>query len=348
MNKKKKIIFIVGSSNQTQQMHQIASQLPDFDCWFSQFYAESKLINWAVSKGWADFSILGGQFRINSEKYLTDNNLQIDYKAKKNDYDLAVLCSDMLVPKKLRAIKTIWVQEGMIDEYTLLSKIVQMLRLPRYLSVGTSLNGLSNIADVYCCASEGYKIYLIKKGARAEKLIATGIPNFDHVAQYIQNDLPYKNYVLVATSDIRECLRPDDRISFIKKCVEKANGKPLIFKLHPNEIFDRAYKEIKENTPDGTLIFQKGNTNHFIANCDKLITQYSTVVYIGLGLGKECDSYFDMDELKQLTPLQNEGTSAMNIAQIIKDFLAFEGEKRAFVKTYNYKATKIDYAESYS
>ncbi len=341
----RKILFIVGSQNQTLQMQQIAKALPQYDCWFSQFYAESKLVNWVVKNGWADFSILGGQFRANSEKFLVENNLQIDYKAKKNKYDLAVLCTDIIIPKELQAIKTIWVQEGMIDEYTILSSIIKSLGLPRYLSVGTSLNGLSNIADVYCCASEGYKNYLHKKGAKLDKLIPTGIPNFDNVAQFLDNDLPYKNYVLVATSDNRECLRPDNRISFIKKCVEKAAGKPMIFKLHPNEIYDRAYNEILENTPNGTLIFQNGNTNHFIANCDVLITQYSTVVYVGLSLGKECYSYFNIDELKQLTPIQNNGSSAENIAKICQDFIEYSGNKSDFIANYSYQPLVIENAE---
>ncbi len=329
--------------NQTSQMHQIANLLPQYDCWFSQFYAESKFINWGVKKGLANFSILGGQFRRNSEEYLQKNNLQIDYQSTKNKYELAVLCTDIIVPKKLQAIKTIWVQEGMIDEYTLLSKIIKSLKLPRYLSVGTSLNGLSNIADIYCCASDGYKKYLVDKGAKLEKLIVTGIPNFDNIAQFRQNDLQYKNYVLVATSDIRECLRKDDRIGFIKKCVSQSNGKQLIFKLHPNELYDRAVKEIKENTPADTLVFQTGNTNHFIANCDILITQFSTVVYVGLALGKECYSYFDMEELKYLTPLQNNGASAKNIADICKNFIEYDEDKNYFLGNYKQNFVEVEY-----
>ena len=53
-----------------------------------------------------------------------------------------------------------------------------------------------------------------------------------------------------------------------------------------------------------------------IANCDVLITKYSSVVYVGLVLGKIVYSEFDIDELKQLLPLQNNGTSAERIARI--------------------------------
>jgi hypothetical protein len=341
---RKKILFIVGSPNQTTQMHQIAGCLTEYDCWFSQFFAESKLVDWVVKNGKADFSILGGQFREKSERYLRENNLQIDYKAVKNEYDLILLCTDMIVPKSLRNTKTIWVQEGMIDTYTLLSKIVKTLRLPSYFSIGTSLNGTSNIADIYCCASKGYKNILAKRGTERKKLIVTGIPNFDNAKQFLQNNFPYKNYVMVATSDIRECMRNDNRIAFIHKCMRIANGRPLIFKLHPNEIYERASKEISENTPSNTLIFQDGNTNEMIANCDELITQYSSVVYVGIALGKKVHSYFKMDELQQNAPIQNEGTSAQNIANICKNYLEFKGEKQHFLKNFTYKAIEPNYA----
>jgi hypothetical protein len=53
-----------------------------------------------------------------------------------------------------------------------------------------------------------------------------------------------------------------------------------------------------------------------IANCDVLITKYSSTAFVGLILGKEVHSYFDIDELKKLAPLQNNGTSAERIARI--------------------------------
>jgi hypothetical protein len=69
-----------------------------------------------------------------------------------------------------------------------------------------------------------------------------------------------------------------------------------------------------------------------IANCAELITQYSTVVYVGLALGKQVHSYFDINELKRLAPVQNGGTSALNIANICKDLL----------KTHNTQARLLD------
>ncbi|MEI9935149.1 MAG: hypothetical protein WDM71_09950 [Ferruginibacter sp.] len=61
----------------------------------------------------------------------------------------------------------------------------------------------------------------------------------------------------------------------------------MIFKLHPNEQEERAISEIKECAPESALIYTEGSTEHMIANCDELITQYSTVVYIGIALNKK-------------------------------------------------------------
>ncbi|MDH7606128.1 MAG: hypothetical protein QHH13_14605, partial [Melioribacter sp.] len=206
------------------------------------------------------------------------------------------------------------VQEGMTDPENIGFYLVKYFNFPRWIA-STSAMGMSNLYDIFCVASEGYKKLFIKKGAEPEKIIVTGIPNFDNAKQYLNNDFPYKNYVLVATSDMRETFKYENRKKFIKKCVEIANGRQLIFKLHPNEKYERAVREINKYAP-GALIFQNGNTNHMIANCDVLITRYSSVVYIGLALGKEVYSSFDINELKELMPIQNNGTSAERIARI--------------------------------
>ncbi len=334
----KRILFITGSLNQTSQMHQIGQQLAgEYECWYSQIYADSLAINFAVRQGWLDHTVLAGKFRERSEQYLHDHNLLIDYRGEKHQYDLVVLCSDMLLPANIRATKTVWVQEGMVDEVTLLTRIVKALKLPRYLSVGTSLNGSSNLCDVYCTASEGYKSFFTQMGTDAGKLFVTGIPNFDNVAQFQNNNFPHHGYVMVATSDIRETFRMENRVGFIKKCVDIAAGRPLLFKFHPNENWERSEAEVRENTPKGTLIYQAGSTNDMIANCEELITQYSTVVYVGIALGKKVHSYFDLDTLYQQAPIQNGGTSARNIANICRAFINFTGKKEQFVKSYQYQ-----------
>lgn len=335
---KPKILFITGSINQTTQMHQIANNLSDFECWFSQIFVDSPLLQWLIDNTeLLSKTVVSGQFKENSEKYCLENGLKMDYKAKLNRYDLVVYCSDMIIPDRMLQTKTLWVQEGMIDEYTTLSKIINKLQLPPYLAVGTALNGASNLCDIYCAASEGYKERFAKLGTDNSKIIATGIPNFDNSEQFLNNDFPLKDYVLVATSDGRECFRKEDRPAFIKECVEIAAGRPLIFKLHPNEVFERAIAEIKEHAPQESLIYTTGNINPMIANCEEFITQYSSAVYVGMALGKKVHSYFDRDELERQMPIQNGGKSAENIAKVCRDFLNFEGKKEEFMAQYQYK-----------
>jgi hypothetical protein len=337
---KQKILFITGSINQTTQMQQIAAELLDYDCWFSQIFLDFPLFQWVIDNTeLLSKTVLSGQFKENSEKYCRENGMRMDYKAKLNHYDLVVYCSDMIIPDRMLQTKTLWVQEGMIDEYTPFSKVIKKLHLPPYFAVGTALNGASNICDIYCVASEGYKNRFVKIGTNAHKILVTGIPNFDNCKQFLNNDFPHKDYLLVATSDNREVFRKEDRPAFIRHCVEMAGGRKLIFKLHPNEIFERAIVEIQENAPADTLIYTNGNINEMIANCDEFITQYSSAVYVGMALGKKVHSYFNLDELKQQMPIQNGGKSAQNIAQICRDFLLFEGKKEDFMKNYQSKIT---------
>jgi hypothetical protein len=332
---KKKILFIIGTPNQTTQMHQIAKFLDDsFECYFSQIFSSHTAFETVVKTGILNHTIFAGEIKQKADTYLAENNLKNDYQAKvyKNKYDLVVVCTDMILPKSLSGIKTVWVQEGMIDGYNFAAKIVKALKLPPVLAMSTALNGSSNLCDIYCVGSFGYKSYIAEKGTDIEKIAVTGIPNYDNIKQYLNNDFPYNDYVLVATSDIRETMRSDDRIKFIKQTVEIANGRPLIFKLHPNEKRERATVEIKKHTPSDTLIFTHGNTNHMVANCDELITQYSTVVYVGIALGKKVHSYFDVDELNRLMPIQNNGESAKNIADICGNFIYYNGSGTEFLK----------------
>lgn len=317
-------------------MHQIAQHLVDYDCWFSQFFTDLPWANRLIKHTTLlDNTILSGHFKKTSEDYLIQNGLQMDYQAKKNNYDLVVYCSDLHVPKRMRQTKTVWVQEGMTDKYTLLSKLIRALKWSPILSGGTSLNGSSNICDVYCAASEGYKSQFARLGTHPDKIVVTGIPNYDNIEQFVDNDFPHRNYVMVATTDMRETYRAENRPAFIKEAVKIAKGRRLLFKLHPNEKFARAEAEIRKYAPEGTLIYQSGNTNHMIANCEELITQYSTVVYVGMALGKKVHSYFEMEKLKKLAPVQNGGISAYNIAHICRNFIEHDEIRPDFKNPYH-------------
>lgn len=304
--------------NQTTMLHKISNHLNDYDCYFTPYYCDG-FLTLLLKTGLLNFSILGGKFRQETENYILKNNLKLDYEGKNNSYDLIVTSSDLIIPKNIKYKNVILVQEGMTDPKNFSYYVVRFFHLPRYLA-STSTTGLSDAYVKFCVASEGYKNFFINNGCKEEKIVVTGIPNFDNSAQYLKNDFPHKDYVLVCTSDARETFKFENRLKFLKYAKSIANGRQMIFKLHPNENTKRAAKEIKNLIPDA-LVFAKGNTNEMIANCSVLITIYSSVVYVGLALGKEVYSKFDLAELKRLLPVQNGGTSEIKIAEICRQYL---------------------------
>ncbi|MBL8006051.1 MAG: hypothetical protein JNJ56_00845 [Ignavibacteria bacterium] len=319
---KKNILFICGSKNQTTMLHQISKYLDDYNHFYSAFYSDG-IERFFARLGLLDFSVLGGNFKKQTETYFRQHDLKIDYEGRNDNYDLIVICSDLIVPKKLLNKKMVMVQEGMTDPEIFFYHLVKKLKIPRYFG-GTAATGLSNAFTYFCVASEGYRDLFIRKGVKPEKLLVTGIPNFDNCIQYVNNDFPYKNYALVCSSDSRETFKFENRKKFIHDAVKLSEGKQMIFKLHPNENVPRAEREIRKYAPEGSLVFSYGNTNEMIANCDILITMYSTVVYVGLALGKKVYSAFDLEELKRLLPDQNGGESARNIARVCQSLMENE------------------------
>jgi hypothetical protein len=311
----KNILFICGSMNQTTMMHKISMHLPDFDCWFSPYYADG-IVGYFAKTPVLNFSILGGQFRHRTEEYILSHQLKLDFGGKDRQYDLVFTCSDLIIPRNILNSKIILVQEGMTDPENLLYHLVKTLKLPRWLA-STSTTGLSKAYNYFCVASEGFKNLFIKKGIDSDKIIVTGIPNFDNCIQFLNNDFPYKDYVLAATSDSRETYKFENRKKFINKVNRIASGRQIIFKLHPNELVERATEEINKFSP-GAIVFSKGNTDHMIANCSVMVTRYSSCALVGLALGKEVYSEFNIQDLKQLVPIQNGGKSAYNISQIAR------------------------------
>jgi hypothetical protein len=243
-----------------------------------------------------------------------------------------VLCSDLIVTPDLRQFKTVFVQEGMTDPITPWARFTHSIGLPAYWAANTAYNGCSNICDIYCAASAGYKEQFGRMGTDPGKIVVTGIPNYDNAAALLNNDFPHRGYVMVASSDIRETMKKEDRPAFIQECVRIAGSRQLLFKLHPNEEKERAIAEIKQGAPDA-LIYTEGKTDEMIANCEELITQYSTVVYIGIALGKKVHSFFDVEQLKRLAPIQNGGTSAAAIANLCRRYIEFQGPKDEFLYT---------------
>jgi hypothetical protein len=312
------ILFICGSLNQTMILHKIATQLPEYHCYFTPFYADG-LMGWLSAKGFLDFTILGGNHRRNTESYLQKEGLPVDFGGKARVYDAFITGTDLIVQRNVHGSPLILIQEGITEAEDWVYRLVRTMRLPRWLA-NTAATGLSNAYDVFCVASSGYRDFFIQKGIKPEKLRVTGIPNFDDAEFYLVNDFPQRHYALAATSSIRETLKWDNRIKFILEAKRIAAGRDLIFKLHPNENIALASYEIRKYAPEAQ-IFTQGNTQAMIANCDVLITQVSSVVYTGIALGKEVYSYHDVDLLRRLSPIQNGGTSAQKIAAVCRQVI---------------------------
>lgn len=310
----KNVLLICGSLNQTTQMYQIAQQLPsEYTCYFTPHYADG-IEDLAAQVGLLDYTVLGGRHRQDTLNFLKSHNVLMDERGEGRAYDLVITCSDLLVQRNLRGQRVVLVQEGITEPEGWAYHLVKTFPfLPRYIA-NTATNGLSDAYLKFFVASEGYRDLFIRKGVRPEKIVVTGIPNFDNVNKHFVNDFPYRDYVLAATTPLRESLRLDDRPAFLRKCLRIADGRQLIFKLHPGEDAQRATREIEQYAP-GALVFTRGNLNDMIANCSVFITQQSSSTFVGLALGKEVHSNLNLDELRRLLPIQNGGTSAQTIAQ---------------------------------
>ncbi len=311
----KNILFICGSINQTSQMHQIAAHLPEYNHFYTPYYVDGWLEP-LRRIGMLEFSVAGRKLTERCIGYLRTHDLRLDYGGQERDYDLVVSCSDLVVQHNIRGRKVVLVQEGMTDPENVLYHVVRQLGLPRYLA-STSTTGLSHAYDYFCVASEGYRELFTHKGVLPSRIRVTGIPNFDNCARYFDNDFPHRHYVLVATSDARETFKFENRKRFVLEAARIANGRQLIFKLHPNENVERATREINRWAP-GALVYSSGNAEEMVANSDVLITKYSTLVYVGLALGKQVYSAFDVDSLRRQQPLQNGGASSRLIAEVIR------------------------------
>jgi len=315
---RKRIFFICGSMNQTTQMHQVSEHLREYEHAFSPYYVDG-LDEMLRRLGLIEFTISGNRLAGRCRRYLQDHGLPIDYQGRNQPYDLVVTCSDVYLQKNIRGHRIVLVQEGITDPESMMFHLVKRLRfLPLWLA-GNATTGLSDAYRAFCVASEGYRDFFIRKGVRPEKIVVTGIPNFDDCRRYGNNDFPYSHYVLVCTSSLRETFQVENRKAFIRSAVERAGRRPLIFKLHPSENVERATREIRRYAPEA-MVFTTGSAEEMIANCEVLITRFSSTAFVGLALGKETYSDFDLDELRRLLPVQN-GSAAFNIAKVCRRFL---------------------------
>ena len=101
------------------------------------------------------------------------------------------------MPANMRGRAVVLVQEGMTDPEDLVFQLVKRFRLPPWLTTTSSATGLSHAYDKFCVASDGYRDLFVNKGVARDKIVVTGIPNFDNCARFLRNDFPHRGYVLV-------------------------------------------------------------------------------------------------------------------------------------------------------
>src|SRR5262249_56574111 len=87
--RRKRILFICGSLNQTTQMHQVARELLEHEHAFTPYYCEGAL-EWCRRAGLLEFTIIGDKLRERCERYLEAEGLPIDREGRGADYDLVV------------------------------------------------------------------------------------------------------------------------------------------------------------------------------------------------------------------------------------------------------------------
>ena len=334
--KNKKILYICGSMNQTTQMHKISLELSEHEAYFSPFFATG-FLGFLNRLKLIEYTIVGEVFKRNALNYIKENKLNLDYRAKRDDYDLVIISQDITFPSNLKKFKTILVQEGMTDPPDWRYHVTRFLHLYRWCA-STSMTGLSHQYDYFCVASEGFRDQFIERGINPNKIRVTGIPNFDKLNEMKELKFEHKNFVLVATSDIRETLKYENRKKLIKYALKIANGRKLIFKLHPNENVKKRIAEIKKYAPDA-LVYHGVSIDPLLANCDVFITKFSSTIFPAFVLGKEVHCAIDNEELKKIVPIQNNGTSAKNIAEVANELLESShsgNKKREKNKYYSY------------
>lgn len=312
-------LFICGSINQTRQLHAVSRELPEVSAHFSPFYGDASMAL-ARRLGLIEAWIGGNKRRGWCLEYLGAHGLSIDLDGERGGYDLVVTCTDLVIPNNVRGVPIVVVQEGIFDRDGLAAALCRsMPALPRWLA-GTSLTGESGQYARFCAASAGYRERLCRFGVPSERVVVTGMPGFDDCQRYLENDFPYRDYVLVCTSDGRETLKRDDRRHLVRRARGIAAGRPLLFKLHPNENEPLRREEILASAPEA-LVIQKGSAEEMIANSELLITEWSSTVFVGMALGKPVYSNFPPQELRRLLPWQNGGTSAARIAAVCREVL---------------------------
>lgn len=314
-----RVLYICGTRNQTTQMLAIARALPELDHAFTPYYGDAH-VHLGRELGVVDWNIAGRKLGRRCLGDLAEAGVTVDLYGRSGRFDLVVTCSDLLVPRNVHGKKLVLVQEGILDPEGVAFALVRRASfLPRWLA-GTAVTGLSHAYERFCVASTGYARHFEGLGIPREKLVVTGIPNFDDIASFARLDFPERGYVLVCTSDTRETFKLlDVRERFIRDALRIAGDRRVIWKLHPNEDAARETRRIRRFDPRA-VVHADGPTDAMIAHADALVTQYSSTAFVGLALGKEVHSAWPLETLRALMPVQNRRAAA-EIADVIRGLL---------------------------
>src|ERR1700722_19760182 len=112
--RRRRILFICGSLNQTTQMHQIARQLPEHEHVYTPYYGHGYIEALRRAKA-LEFTVLGDKLRRRCLDYLEREGLPIDLHGRRGGYDLVLTCSDLVMPRNIRRGPVVLVQEGILD-----------------------------------------------------------------------------------------------------------------------------------------------------------------------------------------------------------------------------------------
>ena len=300
---RKQVLLIGGSLNQTTMMHRIGERLgATCDCTYSPFYCDQPLRS-LQKAGLLEFTIFGGPMRRATEEYLRAHALPVDEGGVLRDYDLALTCSDLVLPKNIRNRPLVLVQEGMTDPERFWYWVRKALPFMPLWSCGTSGTGLSGLYDRFCVASQGYKDFFVRNGIEARKIAVTGIPNFD--------DCRLRGTTSRTTTTCWLHVR-HARDAQVRRPTASSQGRgdrrrpSLVFKLHPNEKSART-TEISRSRPEPrcTQGPRRGDGRELDGGRHPVVVARLR----GAGARQGVHSYSDLRGAAEPCPLQG-GTSA--------------------------------------
>jgi len=280
---RKRIFFICGSMNQTTQMHQVSKHLPDYEHSFSPYYCHGfdEILR---RLGLIEFTIAGNKVVGRCRTYLQNHGLFIDYQERIRPTTWWLPARMYISRRTSETTGSYWFKRDYRPGIHNVSSR-QTPPVPSTVDGGYGDDRSQRRIPGFLCRKRGIPRFLHPKRRAPEKIVVTGIPN-SMTAAILHQRFSLQALRAGLHVTLRELFRREDREAFIRRAVEIAGGRQLIFKLHPIENVERATREIIAHAP-GAMVFATGSAEEMIANCDVLITRFSSTAFVGVALGKE-------------------------------------------------------------